>query len=166
VCRIIFLELNMLARYLFSLIVGLGAVDSGGAETTLSVHSAWIREAPPNATALAGYLTIENHGVIPRILIGAKSAEFGSIEIHRSIVKNDVASMVRQKSVSIPPAGGQVDLKPNGWHLMMLAPTVPLRAGKMVTVTLKFNGDESVTTTMPVRNAGGTVTTHHDGHHH
>ncbi|MBA3572356.1 MAG: hypothetical protein H0W34_10365, partial [Pyrinomonadaceae bacterium] len=44
-------------------------------------------------------------------------------------------------------------------------PTDPLRAGKMVTVTLKFNGDESVTTTMPVRNAGGT-TMHHLRHHH
>ncbi|MBA2491875.1 MAG: copper chaperone PCu(A)C [Gammaproteobacteria bacterium] len=153
----------MLARYLFSLIIGIGAVGSGDAETTLSVHNAWIREAPPTATALAGYLTIENHGVTPRKLIGAESAEFGSIELHKSIVKNGVASMVPKKSVSIPPAGGKVELRPNGCHLMMLAPTKPLRAGTQVTLTLKFNGDENVTTTMPVRNAGGTAMHHH--HH-
>src|SRR5680860_1003746 len=67
----------------------------------------------------------------------AESAEFGSIELHQSIVKNDVASMVPKKSVTIPPAGGKVEFRPNGCHLMMLAPTKPLRAGQQVTVTLK-----------------------------
>lgn len=154
----------MLARYLISLIFSVGAVGSGGAQTTLSVHNAWIREAPPTATALAGYLTIENHGVAPRKLIGAESPLFGSIELHRSTVKKGVARMAPQKSVSIPPAGGQVEFKPNGYHLMMLEPTRPLRAGKQVTVTLKFNGNESVTATMPVRNAGG-IDMHRQHHH-
>ncbi|MGH8503344.1 MAG: copper chaperone PCu(A)C [Gammaproteobacteria bacterium] len=151
----------MLGHYLLWFVVALSAACSAGAETALTVHNAWIREAPPTAAALAGYMVIENHGVAPRKLIGAESPSFGSIELHRSFVEKGVARMTPQKAVSIPPAGGQVEFKPNGYHLMMLEPAKPLRAGDQVKVTLKFSGDERVITTMAVRNAGGS-----SGHQH
>jgi periplasmic copper chaperone A len=135
----------------------------GAAETSLSVHNAWIREAPPGATTLAGYMVIENDGAAPRRLISAASTAFEAVELHRSVVKDGLARMARQDVLSIPPAGGQVTLRPGGYHLMLLNPTRPLRAGDQVAVVLNFDGDEALRVQLPIRRSGGGD---HQHHHH
>ncbi len=145
----------MFARYMFPLIIAIFASCAGGAESALRVHTGWIREAPPNASVLAGYMVIENNGVEPRKLIKVKSPAFESIELHRSVVKNGMASMVPQTSITIPPAGGQVAFKPGGYHLMMMNATRSLHAGDKVTVILTFKDGEHLKATLPVRRAAG-----------
>lgn len=134
---------------------------AGAAQTSLSVHNAWIREAPPGASALAGYMVIENDGAAPRRLISAASPAFEAVELHRSVIADGLARMTRQDSLSIPPAGGEVTLHPGGYHLMMLEPTRPLRAGDEVTVVLKFDGDEALRVPLPVRRGLGDDHQHH-----
>jgi copper(I)-binding protein len=41
--------------------------------STLHATGAWIREGPPNATTLAGYMVIENRGSKDRQLLGVSS---------------------------------------------------------------------------------------------
>jgi copper(I)-binding protein len=155
----------MLVRGLFLLVaISIFGTDGHSARTDLSVHSAWIREAPPSAPALAGYMVIENSGAAPRKLIGATSAAFEAVELHRSMIENDVARMVRQATVSIPPAGGQVKLKPGGHHLMMIKPLRVLRAGDKASIVLMFDGDEQLKVRVPVVRAAGVQTQQH--HHH
>jgi copper(I)-binding protein len=155
----------MLVRVLFWLAaVSIPGIDAHGAGTDLSVHSAWIREAPLGAPALAGYMVIENGGAAPRKLISAKSAAFRAVELHRSVIENDMARMARQAAVSIPPAGGQVKLKPGGYHLMMIKPLRALRAGDKASVVLVFDGDEQLKVRVPVVRAAGVQTPQH--HHH
>jgi len=74
-----------------------------------STESAWVREAPPNAGAMAGYVTITNNTDHERVLVFAKSKQFNAVEIHRTIVENGVAKMRRQEDVPIP-AGGSLEL--------------------------------------------------------
>ena len=155
----------MLVRILFLLVaVSIPDLAAHGAETDLSVHSAWIREAPLGAPALASYMVIENSGAAPRKLISATSAAFETVELHRSVIENDVAHMAPQAAVSIPPAGGQVKLKPGGYHLMMIKPLRALRAGDKVSVVLIFDGDEQLKVRVPVIRAAGVPAQHH--HHH
>src|SRR5512141_558875 len=54
----------------------------------LVVERAWIRTAPPGAMMLAGYATIRNEGDASLTLTGADSADFSSISIHESAIKN------------------------------------------------------------------------------
>lgn len=130
------------------------------AESTLSVRDAWIREAPPAASVLAGYMVIENQGAESRELITAESAAFRAIELHRSVVEGGVARMARQDTLSIP-AGGKLALQPGGYHLMLMAPQKPLRAGDEATVTLGFDNGERLAVTMRVRKVDGADHQHH-----
>jgi copper(I)-binding protein len=141
----------MLARIAVLQAIVLLCSCAGHTDNGLSVHDAWIREAPPGASAMAGYMIIENHGVTPRRLIGAESAAFKTIELHRSIVKKGTARMAPQTSISIPPSGGQVALEPNGRHLMMMGPARALRAGDRVVVALSFDRGESLKVMLPVK---------------
>lgn len=154
----------MSARLLPLLALALFTATAIAAETDLSVHHAWIREAPPTAPVLAGYMIIENDGPEPRKLIATESPTFEAIELHRSVFKDGIASMMPVESITVPPDGGHVALKPGDYHLMMMDPAKPLRAGDEVTVWLTFNGGERVKTTLAVRkDAGGK---HHEHHHH
>ena len=104
-------------------------------EELFSTEGAWVREPPPNAGALAGYVTIINNTEQDRVLTSAKSEQFNVVEIHRTIVENGVAKMRRQKDLPIP-AGGSLVLEPGSYHLMLMTPKSKFKANDQVTVTL------------------------------
>jgi len=114
------------------------------------VDNAWIREAPPGATALAGYMTVMNKGEAPRVLVGASSPAFGMVMLHRTVMEDGMAKMVHQESITIP-AGGSVTFEPNSYHLMLMKPKQVLKAGDLVDVTLKFKNGETMTVTHKVK---------------
>lgn len=136
----------------------MGAAGSG----PLVVHEAWIREAPPNAMALAGYLSIENQGAHERALVAVRSPAFGRVELHRSIQEGGVAKMVPQDSMPIP-AGGTLVLRPGDYHLMMMHPTHRLHAGDTVEATLRFDDGSTLEAAFEVRSGRGGM---HEHHHH
>ncbi|MCW8917709.1 MAG: copper chaperone PCu(A)C [Gammaproteobacteria bacterium] len=120
----------------------------------LMVENAWIREAPPGAMAMGGYMTLHNHDDADRMLVGASSPAFESIMLHRTVIDGTMAKMVHQHMVTIP-ANGSVTFEPNGYHLMMMKPKQALRAGDEVSVTLAFKDGESVEVTHQVRAGSG-----------
>ena len=126
----------------------------------LVIRDAWIREAPPNATALAGYMMIENHSKKDLTLVGVSSPAFESIELHRSVHEQGVAKMMRQDAISIP-ARAKLTLKPGDYHLMLMGPTQRLRAGDEVTASLELDNGYSQTITLHVRKDQGGAHEHH-----
>ena len=141
---------------LFTFIILLTACNQNEQEL-FSIEGAWVREAPPNATAMAGYVTIINNTDQERILSSAKSEQFNVVEIHRTIVENGVAKMRRQKELPIS-AGGSLKLEPGSYHLMLLTPKSAFKAGDQITVTvnLTLNDQENediqeINIVMPVK---------------
>ena len=108
------------------------------AEGTLQADDLWIREAPPAARVLAGYGRFRNPSPYACVLTGASSDTFERVEVHRTIIEDDVARMVRQSNISIA-SGASFVLEPNGYHLMLIGPKKPLRSGDMVKLTLHFD---------------------------
>ena len=113
---------------------------------------AWVREAPPNATAMAGYVTIVNHTNQDKTLISANSSDFKVVEFHRSVEKNGVYRMVRHKQLVIP-ANGELELKPGDYHLMLITPNKALKEGDVVDVNIVLANDVTITHSMPVKKA-------------
>lgn len=105
---------------------------------TLHVTDAWIRAAPPGIMVLGGYMTVENPGLENVKITAASSPQFGMIELHRTVIENDVARMRKQPYFMVP-AGEKLVLAPNGRHLMMMMPNVPLQVGDDVTVVLTLD---------------------------
>jgi copper(I)-binding protein len=100
----------------------------------LKVESAWIREAPPNAMALAGYARLSNNGTSVLKIQSFASVAFGSVEAHESLTENGVAKM-RPTAVEIP-AKGSLQFAAGGKHFMLMAPKQSLKQGDVVTIDM------------------------------
>ena len=128
----------MLARYVL-LSASLFLLTACSPQQGISVKNAWIPEPPPTVQGLAGYMEVENHSSHERVLVGAESPVFQSIEIHKTVVDTqlDIARMVRQSRVVI--AVGQIlKFEPGGFHLMLLTPSQRLEPGQSIPVILQF----------------------------
>lgn len=105
----------------------------------IAIERPWSRATPPGAQTGAGYLTIVNNGSEPDVLVGASSPASASVEFHVTTTTDGVMRM-RPATSGVPvPAGGTVELKPDGgYHLMLGGLKAPLRSGTMLPVTLRF----------------------------
>jgi copper(I)-binding protein len=137
------------------LTAGLLALAGGAAvaaDRTIVVSDPWVREAPPAASALAAYMSIDNRGDRARLLVGAKCAAFGKVMVHRTVVENAVGKMVHAPSVKVP-ARGSVVFKPGGYDVMLMRPRRTLTAGDRVEITLLFNDGAQIPVMYTVRKA-------------
>ena len=129
---------------LLALAASLALVLPGFAsELKVRATDGWIREAPPVSTMLAGYLTIENESAKAIAIVGATSPVFARIEIHRTEIEGGVARMRRQERVVVPPGGTQ-PFGPGGYHLMLMKPDRPLKAGDVVGLALSLEDGQSI----------------------
>lgn len=127
------------------LLVGHAAGAAG-----LELREAWIREAPPGARMLAGYAELANTGTAPLRVTGARSADFGAVELHEMRMDGGVMRMRALAAIEVP-AGGSVRLAPGGNHLMLMRPTRALRAGDRVEIVFELEGASAVAAEFVVR---------------
>jgi len=142
------------------------------ADEGLEVEDAWIRLPPPGSNA-AAYLELENESKTPRTLVSAKSDRAEAVEIHRTVVENDVARMEPVESLELP-AGGELDFEPRGLHLMLIRPS-SLAEGERVAIELGFAEGEPLVFEAEVKRGAsgkggrdgheGHGGHHHEGHH-
>jgi protein SCO1/2 len=109
-----------------------GAVTLGD----LKIENAWVRAVPAGMTS-GVFLTITNHGAQPDVLIAAQSPVAHMVEVHQTKMENDVMKMSPVDRIAIP-AGQTVELKPGGYHIMLMNINKTLTAGDRVPLTLKF----------------------------
>jgi uncharacterized protein YcnI len=115
------------------------AGDSGKVTIgTLSVEGAWSRATAEGAKVGAGYLKVTNTGSAADTLVGVETPVAGRGEIHDMTMTDGVMRMRKLADGLEIPAGGTVELKPGGMHLMLLDLTQPLVAGTRVPVKLTF----------------------------
>ncbi len=161
----------MKLKKLLALLLVISSVGLAQAESDVMVENAWVREAPPGAMALAGYMNLHNHGDKERVLVGATSPAFESVMLHKTVFEGEMSKMVHQRMITIP-AKGMVSFEPNSFHLMMMKPKQVLKAGDKVLVTLKFQNGETQEVSHEVRSTisgmkqGGHDMGEHQGHQH
>lgn len=150
-----------------ALLLGLAVAGLAQADGHLMVDDAWVREAPPGAMALAGYMKLHNHADQARVLVGAESPVFESVMLHKTIFEGALSKMVHQHMITIP-AKGMVSFEPNSYHLMMVKPRQSLKAGDKVTVVLHFKNGDTQKVSHEVRSAIGGMdhSGHNMGHDH
>jgi copper(I)-binding protein len=103
----------------------------------LTLSSLQVRATPVGLPTSAAYLTIANAGKTPDKLVAITCACAASAMMHRSETKNGVSSMDMVAEVEIP-AGGKVEFKPDGLHVMLVGLKGPLKAGALQEMTLRF----------------------------
>ena len=121
------------------------------AQPAFAVHAAdaWIRWLPGNLPA-AGYITLTNQGTASQVLVGASSADYGDITLHRTRKTQGVSAMAPVSSITLVP-GTSVDFAEQGYHFMLMQPHRSVRAGERVAITLHFSNGQSIIVTFAVR---------------
>jgi len=115
------------------------------------VEDAWIREAPPGAHSLAGYVKISNKSANEVQLLGVESDQFGMAMLHKTQMdQHHNMSMHHMEGVSIP-ARSAVELKPGEMHIMLMQPARDLRAGDKVSLRLRFSNNVALPVSFVVR---------------
>ncbi len=84
----------------------------------------------------AGYLKLANKGPVDR-LVAASSPAAGTVEIHSMSMEGDVMKMRQVDAIELA-TGQTVELKPGGYHLMLMGLKAPLKVGDKFPLTLKF----------------------------
>jgi len=114
------------------------------------VSHVWIREAPPGTDVMAGYFVLENLTSQPLSLTAVSSPQFDSVMMHESVVQGTEESMRAVAKIDLP-AHGSVELKPGGYHLMLMQPKRNLYSGDTVTLMLVFSDGSELAILAPVR---------------
>lgn len=127
------------------------------------IQNAWVREAPPNMMMHVAYLTVMNPGAKEVHLVGVESTQYVKAELHLSRVANGVATMVRQGQLTIP-AGGSLALKPGSFHIMLMKPMDPVKAGDEIDLTLRFADGAAMSVKALVRKGEPTAINMHKYH--
>jgi periplasmic copper chaperone A len=137
--------------------------DSRMSGTDIEVSKPWARSAMMGGNG-AAYMLLQNRSNENDALVGASSDVAGAVEIHLSQMNADgMMEMIQQESIPLP-ANGEVELKPGGYHVMLVDLKQDLKAGDEIFVILHFKSHEDMTLTIPVMDAEGMGGAGMDGH--
>lgn len=103
-----------------------------------------VNKPRPGMQMTAGYLALTNNTKQPITITHVTSPDFGSVDIHESILEEGVSRMHALADLTVP-AGETVRFEPGGKHLMLTRPL-----GETDTVTLNLHAGESVMLTVNV----------------
>jgi copper(I)-binding protein len=120
-----------------------------GPDAELSLEDGWVRAMPAAATMSAGYGTLHWRGSERLVITGWRSANFGAVSLHRTIVRDGVSRMEAVTDAAIEP-GDELALEPGGLHLMLMGPIRELRVGDTVSITLLSDSGRSFRFDFPV----------------
>lgn len=135
----------------------------------IEVKDAWVRTTgamggangePQNAEGHSGmseggvnsaaYMIITNRGGINDRLLRVEGDVAQAIELHRSEIVDGVMRMTPVVNIEIP-AGGQIELKPGGLHVMLVGIKGELKPRDQVSLILIFELSGNLTVQAEVR---------------
>jgi periplasmic copper chaperone A len=132
------------------------AASSGDAMTAqykvgdLVISAPIAKATPPNAPVSGGYMTITNNGSQADRLVSITAPFAAKVEIHEMTMEGDVMKMRPVAGGLEIPAGGSVELKPGGYHIMFMGLSEPLKQGETRKAVLTFEKAGTVEIEFPV----------------
>ena len=127
---------NNLLNAMLAVVIGIGFTGTAQAQNAkvggVQIENAYTRATVPGQMAAGGFMKIENKGAADQ-LISASSPVAGEVQLHEMSMEGNVMKMRQVKDIAVP-AGGAVELKPGGLHLMFMNIKAPLTDGQTVPV--------------------------------
>jgi copper(I)-binding protein len=121
------------------IITGLLAITSTAwAQNTVKVEDAWVRGTVASQKATGAFMRLTPS--VNARLVAAQSPVAGVVEIHEMAMEKDVMKMRQIPGLDLA-AGRTLDLKPGGYHVMLMDLKQPLKGGESVPITLVFEDD-------------------------
>jgi periplasmic copper chaperone A len=149
-----------------SISIGLASIClawSAAVHAEVTVTGPWVRGMVSGQSETGVFMTIKSTDAVK--LVSASSPVAQRAEVHKMTMDQGMMKMRPMDALDIP-AHGEVQLKPGGFHLMLLGVAKPLGQGDKVPVTLVFEDKQgkktSTTVQADVRPLGGAMSDMHD----
>ena len=113
-----------------------------------AVKDAWVRGTVPQQQATGAFMQITS--TQGGKLVSASSPVAGVVEIHEMAMDGNVMKMRAIPGLDLP-AGKAVDLKPGGYHVMLMGLKQPLKDGETVPLTLVVEGKDGKRETLELK---------------
>ncbi len=109
------------------------------AQAQVTVKDAWVRATVVQQKATGAFMQLQSSQDAK--LISAQSPVAGVVEVHEMTMDGGVMKMRAVPSLALP-AGKTVDLKPGGYHVMLMDLKGQVKDGDIVPVTLVVEGKD------------------------
>lgn len=119
------------------------------AAQTVDVKNAWARSTVPGQKGTGAFMTLTAKDALT--LVGASSPAAGVTEIHEMKMEGDVMKMRALPKGLDLPAGKAVELKPGGYHVMLMDLKGPLAKETTLHLTLLFKDVKGVESRMELK---------------
>lgn len=131
------------------------AALSGPTHAQVAVKDPWIRATVPQQRSTGAFMQLTAPAATR--LVQARSTLADAVEIHEMAMSGEVMQMREVQAIELP-AGKAVELKPGGYHIMLMGLKQQVKTGETVPLTLVFEGADKKRQTldlqMPVRPLG------------
>ncbi len=135
-----------------SLVSLLALVVSSAALAEVAVKDPWVRATVPHQKATGAFMRLTASDDVR--VVAARSPVAGVVEIHEMVMEGEVMKMRALPGLDLP-AGKEVELKPGGWHVMLIDLKGQVKEGDTVPLTLEVEGKdgkrETIEIAAPVR---------------
>ena len=121
---------------------------AAAAQGQVEARAAWARATVQGQTTAGAYMQLTSSERAS--LVGAESPAAASVEIHEMKMEGKVMRMRALSRLELLP-GKTVELKPGGYHIMLLELKRPLKKGEVVPIRLKLEMKDKSVRTLEVR---------------
>ena len=142
------------------LVLTAGLMNSPAFAGDLKVEEPWIRGTVPVQKATGAFMRLSSTTRVR--LTGARTPVAEVVEIHEMRMACDTMHMRRMSALDVG-AGQAVELKPGGYHIMLMGLKQTLQAGQKVPLTLEFEAGgkpQTLTVDAEVRSLTGQPAAH------
>jgi periplasmic copper chaperone A len=144
----------VLVMTLAFLLSACGTSAPAGAQGGIEISTPFAHAAGTGETT-AAYMIIKNTGAEADKLISVSCDAAMMTQAMESKMEGDVMSMGDVPVIDLP-AGGTVELKSGGYHIMLMELTKELKAGDTISLVLEFEKAGKMTLNVPVLAIGTT----------
>jgi periplasmic copper chaperone A len=123
------------------------AQTSVPAAPAIQVDGAWARATVQGQKASGAFMRLTAKTAMQLVAVASPVA--GVAEVHEMTMDKDVMRMRAVSAIDLP-AGKAVELKPGGYHVMLMDLKAPLKANTQVPLTLTFKDASGVQTRMEI----------------
>ena len=120
---------------------------SAAAQTSVQITDPWVRATVPQQKATGAFMQITAPKAMR--LLEVRSPVAGVAEIHEMSMTDNMMRMRQIKEIALP-AGKAVELKPGGYHVMLLDLKGQVKAGDKIALTLVVEGEDKRRETIEV----------------
>lgn len=146
-------------------LAALAGLFSLSALADVSVAEPWVRATVPAQKATGAFMQLKSDA--DARLLSVASPVAGVVEIHEMVMDKDVMKMSPVPGLDLP-AGQAVELKPGGYHVMLMDLKAQVKEGDQVPLTLviqnKDGSRQTLELTAPARPLNAPMKMEHGKH--